>query len=40
MASEQRRREALRAQRQSATSNTDYSGFSGAELLNNRNFLE
>ncbi len=40
MASElQRRREALRAQRQSATSNTDYSGFSGAELLNNRNFL-
>ena len=40
MASElQRRREALRAQRKSATSNTDYSGFSGAELLNNRNFL-
>ena len=40
MASElQRRREALRAQRQSATSNTDYSGFSGADLLNNRNFL-
>ena len=40
MASElQRRREALRAERKAATSSTDYSGFSGSELLNNRNFL-